>query len=297
MARWKRGLGIGLILLLGASFALTGCANTAGTPVDSAAPTAAPAVEATAEIAPESTPEAAEPAEITVLAAASLTEAFTEIAESFEAEHQGMTVTLSFAGSQECVAQIEGGVAADIFASANTSYMDTVVEEGYADPTDPVVFASNKLIAVCNKSLDPAPAFESLADGELMLVIADKTVPVGKYTLTMLDNVTAAGALPDYAEKFMDAVVSKETNVKLVLSKVELGEADCGIVYTSDAVSADPEAVYTVEVPDEYNVVATYPIAMLKDSPQPEAAQLFLDYILSDKGSEILLKYGLSKPE
>ena len=85
--------------------------------------------------------------------------------------------------------------------------------------------------------------------------------------------------------------------MKLVLSKVEMGEADCGIVYTSDAVYADQDAVYTVDIPGEYNVVATYPIAVLKESAHPDAAQLFLDYILSDTGSEILLKYGLLKPE
>ena len=290
MTRWKKTLGIVLILLLCLSFTLTGCAKSSDAPADSTAPTTEPTMEPTPE-------PAAEPIEITVLAAASLTEAFTEMAESFESEHEGISVVLSFAGSQECVAQIESGVAADIFASANTKYMDTVVAEGYVNTGAPVIFANNKLVAVCSKSVDPVPGFESLAEGDLMLVIADETVPVGKYTLAMLDNVTAAGTLPGYADKFLDAVVSKETNVKLVLSKVEMGEADCGIVYTSDAVSADQDAVYTVDIPGEYNVVATYPVAVLKESAHQDAAQLFLEYILSGTGSEILLKYGLSKPE
>lgn len=289
IGRNKR-VGLALILLLSLAIALAGCAKPAETPDN-----AAPAVDASVEPTPE--PIAAEPVEITVLAAASLTEAFTEMAESFEAAHEGVTVILSFAGSQECVAQIESGVTADIFASANTKYMDTMVEESYVEPEAPVIFANNKLVAVCSKSVDPAPAFADLAEEDLLLVIADETVPVGRYTLTMLENVTASGTLDGFSEKFLGKVVSMETNVKLVLSKVEMGEADCGIVYTSDAVSADPDAVYTVDIPGEYNVVATYPIAVLKESAHPDAAQLFLDYILSDTGSEILLKYGLSKPE
>jgi len=287
MTRWKRGLWIGSILLLCAVFALAGCAKPAEAPTDSTESPMEPTTE----------PVAAKPTEITVLAAASLTEAFTEMAESFEAAHEDISVVLSFAGSQECVAQIESGVAADIFASANTKYMDTVVAEAYVEEDAPVIFANNKLVIVCSKSIDPVPAFESLAEDGLMLVIADETVPVGKYTLAMLDNVTAAGNLPGYADTFLEAVVSKETNVKLVLSKVEMGEADCGIVYTSDAVSADQDAVVTVDIPAEYNVVATYPIAPLAASENKEAAQAFIDYILSEEGSGIVMKYGLSKPE
>lgn len=291
MKKGKRAPGIVCALFLCMTFALMGCSA----PVSQIEPTAAPTATVETVVTIELTSSSATPKEITVLAAASLSEAFTEMAQAFEQE-TGIAVVLSFAGSQECVAQILGGVKADVFASASNSYMEELIEKGFVSKDETKLFAANKLILVCSKKLTPAPVFAGLAEKKLLLVIADETVPVGKYTLAMLEKITKAGLLPGFAEKFLAQVVSKETNVKLVLKKVEMGEADCGIVYTSDAVSADMEAVYTIDIPDEYNVTASYPASVLQNSQNKKAAQQWMDYLTSDRGQVFLEKYGLLKP-
>jgi molybdate transport system substrate-binding protein len=227
-------------------------------------------------------------AKLTVFAAASLTESFGEIATAFETSHPGVDVTLNFAGSNTLRAQIDQGAQADVFASANTKEMDALVSSGLVVEGVPQTFLTNRLVVI-TPTENPAgiSTFDDLARPGLKLVLAAEDVPVGRYARQMLDN---AGA--DFKTKVLANVVSNEADVKQVLAKVQLGEADAGIVYASDAVAA-PE-LPVIEIPTEWNVLAKYPIAVLKDAPQPKLADEFVAFVLSSDGQSILQKWGFS---
>ena len=228
------------------------------------------------------------PETVTVFAAASLTEAFSEITTAFEASHPGVDMSLSFAGSNTLRAQIEQGAGADVFASANTKEMDALVTSGLVTEGAPQPFLTNRLVVITPAD-NPAKLsnFNELARPGLKLVLATEEVPVGRYARQMLEN---AGA--DFKARVLANVVSNETDVKQVLAKVQLGEADAGIVYESDAVAA-PE-LPVIDVPAEWNVLAKYPIAALKHAPHPDLANEFVAFVLSPDGQAILKKWGFS---
>ena len=227
---------------------------------------------------------------LTVFAAASLTEAFSEMATAFEAANPGVDVALNFAGSNTLRAQIEQGAMADVFASANTKEMEKLTEIGLVNVDEKVDFLSNNLVIITSKN-NPAmlTTFEELARPGLKLVLAAEDVPAGGYARQVLDNVG-----PDFKTQVLANVVSNESTVKQVVAKVQLGEADAGIVYASDAV-ATPE-LHVIEIPIEWNVLAKYPIAPLVAAPHPELADAFVAFVLSQKGQVILQKWGFSSP-
>ena len=231
-----------------------------------------------------------EPRTLTVFAAASLTDAFTEIGSDFESLHSGVTVTMNFAGSQALSTQIEEGAPADVFASANAAQMDAVVASGFVAENAPKMFLINALVIILPVG-NPAgvESVESLANPGLKLVIAAEEVPVGKYSRQTFDLMDASFG-NGFKDKLLANVVSNEDNVKQVVTKVQLGEADAGIVYTSDAVAA-PE-LPTVEIPAKLNVIAQYPIAPLVESANPDLASTFVDYVLSSGGQAVLKKWG-----
>ena len=231
------------------------------------------------------TPKAAS-VKLTVFAAASLTESFNEIAAVFEAFHPGVDVSFNFAGSNTLRAQIEQGARADVFASANTKEMNALISDDLADT--PQIFLSNRLVIITPAD-NPAnvSTVNDLSRPGLKLVMAAEEVPVGRYSRQMLDNVNM-----DFKEQVLANVVSNENSVKQVVAKVQLGEADAGIVYASDAVTASELPV--IEIPPEWNVLAEYPIAALKDAPQPELAAEFVAFVLSLEGQAILRKWGFS---
>lgn len=257
------------------------------------APAATPTASPTNSTA---TPSAtAQSRTLNVFAAASLTDAFTEIGKNFEAANPGVTVTFNFAGSQALQTQIEQGAPADIFASASESYMDTLVKDNYVAANAPQDFLNNKLVVILPKD-NPAglTALEDLAKPRIKIVLAAEAVPVGKYALQALDLMDAKIG-NNYKAKVLVNVVSNEDNVKQVVSKVQLGEADAGIVYTSDAVAA-PE-LKTIEFPLDLNVVARYPIAPLTKSENADLAKAFIDYVLSTDGQTVLEKWGFTSSE
>lgn len=234
--------------------------------------------------------KAAESNNLTVFAAASLTDAFTEMSKNFEASHSGVTVSLNFSASQTLRTQIEQGAQADVFASANAKEMDALAAGKYVGADAAKIFLTNQLVVIMPED-NPAgiDSLEDLMSSGLKLVLAAKEVPVGNYSLQVLeklDQVIGGG----YQEKVLANVVSYENTVKQVVAKVQLGEADAGIVYTSDCVPA-PE-LQKVEIPVEHNVVAEYPIAALSESKNPELAQAFVAYVLSAEGQSILKKWG-----
>lgn len=229
---------------------------------------------------------------VTVLAAASLTDAFQALAETYERENDEIDVIFNFAGSNQLAAQIAQGAPADVFASADWEQMASVIAGGQIDATAPRVFATNRLVVAYPRG-NPAGlrALQDLAQPDTLIVMAAEQVPVGRYSLAFLDKAAADPAFdPGYKRDVLANVVSYEENVRAVLNKVALGEADAGIVYQSD-LGGVPGIGY-LEIPDSLNSVAEYPIAVLNDAERPDAAAAFVALILSQEGQSILSEYG-----
>ncbi|MET9933903.1 MULTISPECIES: molybdate ABC transporter substrate-binding protein [unclassified Streptomyces] len=220
-------------------------------------------------------------ANLTVLAAASLTDVFKTAGAAYEKSHPGTKLTFSFAGSQELVAQVSQGSPADVLVTADTKSMDKVK----ADTGAPAIIARNRLvIATGEGNPHKIDDLKDLADTRLKVVLAAPEVPAGKYSKQILDK-----------QKIEVKPVSQEPNVRAVLSKVELGEADAGLVYKTDAESAEGK-VDAVEIPDGQNAIARYPAAALKDSKNAGAAAAFVAWLSSPEGQEILQDAGFQKP-
>jgi molybdate transport system substrate-binding protein len=254
-----------------------------------AAPTSTPAA-----ILPPPTPASSQTITLNVFAAASLTEAFDEIGKQFEAQHPGATVVFSFAGSQQLAQQLADGAPADVFASANKKQMDAAINGGRIITNTAETFVNNRLVVITPKD-NPAglAQLQDLGKTGLKLVLAAKEVPVGQYTLDFFDKAVQDQAFgASFKNDVLKNVVSYENNVKSVLAKVALGEADAGIVYTSDISGENAAKVAQIEIPNALNVIAIYPIAVIENSPNPELAQAFMDYVLSSEGQDILAKYG-----
>ena len=269
---------------------LTAC-GTAVTPTPAPAtateaPTLAPTV-----VPSTATPEP-KPQTLTVFAAASLTDAFTEIGAAFDAANPGVTTTFNFAGSQALRTQIEEGAPADVFASASGKEMDTLVTGGLVAQDAVQIFLTNKLVVILPAD-NPADitTLEDLAKPGIKLVLAAEEVPLGKYARQALDLMDASfGA--GFKDKVLANVVSNEDNVKQVVAKVQLGEADAGIVYISDSIAA-PD-LKSIEIPADLNVIAQYLIAPLVKSASADLAAKFIEYVLSTEGQDILSKWGFA---
>lgn len=225
--------------------------------------------------------------ELSVFAASSLTEVFRDLESHFEHTHPGVDVKLTFAGSQVLRLQIEQGATADVFASANQSHLQALVDSGYV--TDSKVFAHNELVVVVPRS-NPAgiESFDEL-DNASRIVVGTSNVPVGTYTRRMLDR--ARPALGDaFVAGVQQRIVSEETNVRLVRAKVEMGEADAAVVYRTDAASSDRLRV--VPIPEALNAPVSYPIGATVRGEHSLEAEQFVTFVLSAKGREILRRRG-----
>jgi len=219
--------------------------------------------------------------EIKVFAAASLTAAFTELGQRYTSANGGTKVTFNFAGSQALATQIRQAAPADVFASADTTNMDKV-KDLVGTPQN---FASNLLQIVVEKGNSKAvKGLDDLANPDLKVVLAAPDVPAGKYAAEALNTA-----------KVTVKPVSEEDNVKAVVTKVSLGEADAGIVYVTD-VTAGGDKVQGVDIPKDQNVTATYPIATVKAGKAQDKAQAFMDLVLSDQGQQVLKQYGFLPP-
>ncbi|MFC9239834.1 molybdate ABC transporter substrate-binding protein [Streptomyces decoyicus] len=229
----------------------------------------------------EKSGSAALKADLTVLAASSLTDVFKKAGAVYEKEHPGTKVNFSFAGSQELAAQVKEGAPADAVVTADTKTMDGMK----VDVGTPTVIAKNRLVIATGegnpKKIDN---IEDLADSKLKVVLAASEVPVGRYGKQVLD-----------AQKLKVKPVSQEPNVRAVLSKVELGEADAGLVYKTDAATA-PKKVDAVDIPDAQNAVASYPAATLKASQHQAAAAAFVKWLSTPEAQKILQQAGFQKP-
>lgn len=232
------------------------------------------------------TPERPGAQELTIFAAASLRNAFEALAEDFRRAHPAVELRFSFAGSQELRVQIEHGAPADVFASADAGHMDALVAQGLARPA--ARFARNHLVIVVPEGVATVKELPDLPRAR-RIVIGGADVPVGRYTRAMLAR--AAVRWPGFDQAVLARVVSQELNVRQVLAKVALGEADAGIVYRTDAASA-PDTVDAVAIPADLDVVAEYPIAALSRA-QP-AAQAWIDHVLSPAGQQTLARFGFA---
>jgi molybdate transport system substrate-binding protein len=221
--------------------------------------------------------------EVVVFAAASLTGAFIELGDAFTEANPETSVTFSFAASSELVAQIIEGAPADVYASADLTNMTKLTAAG-ANAGEPVVFANNRseIIVAAGNPLG-IRGVEDLAD-DLILVTCAPQVPCGTYAAQIFENAGVT-VTPD----------SYEENVNAVVTKVTLGEADAGIAYATDVAAARDDAE-GVEIPTEFNVVAEYPIAVTAEAPNPDGAQAFVDFVVSDAGQAILTSYGFTSP-
>lgn len=219
--------------------------------------------------------------EVTVLAAASLTDVLTEVAATFEEATPGVRVRLAFDGSQRLASQVIDGAAADVFASADTEQMARVVDAGLVDRA-PAPFAHNDLaIAVAPGNPHGIDEVADLRDPDLAVVLAADEVPAGAYTARVLARAGVELA-----------PVSRETNVRAVAARVAMGEADAGIVYRSDVVAADGE-VEGVDIPASGDVAVTYEIAVLRDAPDPDGAADFVAFVQSRGAQRLLPSHGL----
>jgi molybdate transport system substrate-binding protein len=218
--------------------------------------------------------------DITVFAAASLTDAFTEVGEAFTAVNPDAKATFSFDASSALVQQITEGAPADVFASADTANMDKLIDAGL-NGSEPVVFATNLLtIIVAPGNPNGITGVADLADDDLVTVICAPEVPCGRYAAEIFVNAGVT-VTPD----------SLEQNVRGVVTKVTAGEADAGIVYVTDVTAAGDDAAM-VEIPEDINVLAQYPIATTKDSASPEVGEAFIDFLTGTDGQAIMAEYG-----
>ena len=231
--------------------------------------------------------------ELVIYAASSLTDLFDELAKDFSSKYPGTKVTFNFAGSNQLRAQIEQGAKADIFASANQEEMDKLRDSGLLSGSS-AIFAQNELVLVApRRDEERVRRLEDLATPGLKLVMASPNVPAGNYTLSMLNKLSSNPRYGgDFKDRVLSNVVSQETNVRQVLSKVQLGEADAGIAYASDVTVGQRRDLRVINIPREANVRASYPIAVLKGSRETDLARSFVDYILSAAATGALRKHN-----
>lgn len=235
---------------------------------------------------------------LTILAAASLTEVFTELEKGFEAQHPEVDLQFNFAGTSTLVTQVKEGLKADVFVSANEASTKELIKEGYVEVDTSQIFAHNKLVLMVYKgSQYRIKGLEDLLQKGVKVVIAEPSQPIGKYTEIMLDQIDEKGFFSkDYKKLFEQHLVSLENSVKAVASKVEMGEVDAGIVYATDFTATNKETVDRIEIPDQINPIASYELATLKGTEHQELADEFVKYVLGKEGQKYLLKYGFMLP-
>lgn len=218
---------------------------------------------------------------LTVLAAASLSESFKELGAAFERKHPGSKVTFSFDASSALATQANNGAPADLFASADQNNMKKVTDA--ANATDPKVFALNKLAIIVSKgNPKKITGLKDFGKSSVSFVLCAAEVPCGKYGAEALKKAGVTAKPKSY-----------ETNVKGVVTKVTGGEVDAGIGYVTDAKAAAASAE-RIDIADEFNVVAEYPMAVLKQAPNSNLAYAFLDYLLGPEAQAVLAKYGFA---
>ncbi len=290
---------MGLVLALGSLFALPLMPSTLAAQIacDPAAPAAASGPLHATPAAIAETPFPEDGGTLTVFAAASLTDAFNEFATGLETTNPNLDIGIQTAGSQTLVTQLVEGATADVLAIANTSTMDTATESGVVTG-DPVTFTGNRLVLVTPQD-NPAgiESINDLASDDILLVIANEWVPAGNYARVAFCAWGASGSAPEgFVDNVAANIASEEEDVRNVLAKVQLGEADAGIVYASDATASElaGSPLNVIEFPSTVPTRASYPIAAVNGG-QTDLANAFIAAILSPEGQAILARYGFER--
>lgn len=231
--------------------------------------------------------------ELIVFCGAGLTGALSEIGGLYE-NATNMSVEFNFDGVPALRAQIEQGAYADVLVSANLKHMDALKSEGFINNSTVEVFARNKVaIIVPNGNPANITSLKDLAAPGVKILMGTKDLPAGDYALQVLDRLAADPEYgPVYKESVLSNVVSQETTVNRIVSKIALGEADAGFAFISDVSPEMIGKVTRISVPDKYNVVGDFPVGVLSQSKYPEEAQAFLDLMRSSDGQAVLEKYG-----
>ncbi|MGH2492970.1 MAG: molybdate ABC transporter substrate-binding protein [Candidatus Limnocylindria bacterium] len=219
-----------------------------------------------------------------MFAGSSLTDALKKAGDQLKVKNPGTDHAFNFSSSSTLATQIINGAPVDVFASADEANMQKIVDAKLNDGT-PQFFVGNRLqIAVAAGNPKQIAGLADLAKPGLIVVLAVPTVPAGRYALEALQK---AGVTVKPA--------SQEVDVRAVLNKVALGEADAGIVYVTDVKSAAAR-VAGVDIPEQHQVIARYPITVMKESKNPRLARAFVDYLLSDDGQRLFEEFGFSRP-
>ena len=233
---------------------------------------------------------------LTIFAASSLTDAFIALKEAFIEQDPKVEILINFSSSSTLAAQVNAGAPADIYASANPSQMQVVVDDGRIEEDSVQIFATNQLVLVMPAD-NPANimSLEDLANEGVLLVLAVPDVPIRVYTNELL-KVLDTEFGDDFSERVLKNVVSEEANVRQVVARIALGEADAGIVYQTDIIGEISEQVTIIPIDPSLSPLATYPIAPLSDSPHLISAEIFIEFVMSDEGQMILHQYGFCSP-
>ena len=234
--------------------------------------------------------------EIVVFAAASLTDAFQDMATTFQQSNPNAKLTFNFGASSQLATQLGQGASADVFASADTVQMDNARKSG-AVTGQPHIFAANRLVLITPRD-NPGhiTSVKDLSNNGIKFVTAQPSVPIGTYTAQMLDKASADPSYgADFKSKVQANTVSQEDNVRQVVSKVQLGEADAAIVYSTDPTPQVREQLNILQVPDPLQTLASYPIAVAKGNNSSGGA-IFVSYVLGAEGQATLKKWGFLPP-
>jgi len=230
---------------------------------------------------------------LVVFAASSLTNAFLELGEAYESEHPDTEIVFQFAGSSTLALQLAEGAPADVFASADENQMAAVQEAGrITGAVEP--FVLNRLaLAVPVDNPANIETLEDLRSDNILLVLAEHPVPVREYTDVLLARLSTDDAFgEDFGASVEDNIVSEESNVRQIVAKIVLGEADVGIVYQSDITPDIADDVVAIPIESDLSPLVVYPIAITDDSENPELARDFVDFVLSEAGQAILVQWG-----
>ncbi len=228
---------------------------------------------------------------LTVLAASSLTDAFGELATTFEEQNQGVTVKQSFESSSTLLTQIQQGAPADVFASASEEEMDTAVDDGLVQG-EPDIFVRNREVVMVPAD-NPANIrdFRDVANPDVRLVLAEEGVPAADYALEILGNANDEYG-GGFRQDVLDNVVSRESDVRASVNRVVVGDADATFGYASDYTPDIRDRVEVVTIPPDLNIIATYPVAALQDAQKPGLAREWVDLVTSEEGQRVLEKWG-----
>jgi molybdate transport system substrate-binding protein len=228
---------------------------------------------------------------LTILAASSLTDAFGELGNTFEEQNQGVEVKQTFGASSDLLAQIQQGAPADVFASASEEEMDTAKKDGLVSGTPRVFVKNREVIMVPRDNPANMKSLEDMVRPNIKLVLAAKDVPAADYAVEILGKANKEYG-PDFKQDVLSNVVSREADVRASVNRVVVGDADATFGYKSDYTPDIRDEVKVIKIPPDLNIIATYPIASLKDAEDPELAKKWVDLVRSEGGQKVLEKWN-----